>query len=376
VTIEAEAKVGAMLRAAREAKGLTLAKAEQATRIRQKYLAALEDDRSDDLPDPVFVKGFLRNYALLLGLDPQQVIERYRVEHASKKDIPDVQPEIEPLRTPSRLTPAMLTVALAVVVFLLVMYYLYQQMPGTVSLQPTPTIAALVIPTTSTPTVLQPTVVATRVPTVAQTDLAVPDIVGLTLTEANDALERLGLRLEVLERQFSDTVEPSVVISQTVRSQTKVRGGSVVGVVVSKGGQMVSVPRLLGLTYPDAAAKLAAAGLKAQRVEVSAQGTPNAVVGQDPVENAQLAPGSVVRVTVSVGDVVTVPDVRGLPQEQGKDILLKAGLVIGQIAFQGKDKLPTSELIKVCMGCVLSTDPPTGRIVSRGTVVNMGIRAE
>ena len=203
-----------------------------------------------------------------------------------------------------------------------------------------------------------------------------PDISGMTLTEADDALQKTGLRLEVLERQFSDTAAANVVLSQTVRPLTKVRQGSVIGVTLSKGGQLVAVPRLVGLAYNDAVARLAAAGLRVQRNEVSAQGAPNTVVGQDPVENAQVQPNSTVKLTVSVGDVVSVPNVYGMPQEQAKDALLKAGLVIGQISFQGADRVPMADLLKVCKGCVLSTDPPVGRIVPRGTVVNMGVRAE
>jgi serine/threonine-protein kinase len=274
----------------------------------------------------------------------------------------------------------MLTVALALVVFLLVMYYLYQQMPGgAFTLQPTPTIAALVMPT-ATPTTAQaetPTAVATRVPTVAQKEASVPDIVGLTLVQANDALERLGLRLEVLERQFSEVVEPGMVISQTVRSGTKVREGSVVGAIVSRGGQQVSVPRLLGLPYPDAAAKLTALGLKVQRSDTQAGAAPNTVVGQDPAENTQLAPGSTVKVTVSAGDLVMVPAVKGEDLAVAKDMLLKAGLLVGSIRFQGKDSgIPLSELSQVPVNRVLSSDPPQGRLVPRGTVVNMAIRSD
>jgi beta-lactam-binding protein with PASTA domain len=272
----------------------------------------------------------------------------------------------------------MLTVLLALVVFSLVMYYLYQQYAAP-PLQTTPTIVLqMMTPTpTSTSTSSSPqTPPVTRVPTPAPQDVTVPDVAGMTLQEADDALRVLGLRLEVLDRQFSQTAAAGIVLSQTVRAQTKVQKDSVIGVTLSRGGQLVAVPRLVGLPYNDAVARLTAVGLKVQRIEVSAQGAPNAVVGQDPAENAQVQPNAVVKLTVSVGDVVTVPDTRGLSLEQGKDALLKAGLVIGQVSFQGKDKLPLSELVKVCVGCVLSTDPPTGRIVPRGTVINMGVRSE
>lgn len=58
--------------------GISLAEAEAATRIRQKYLTALEADEWHLLPGEVVGRGFLRNYATFLGLEPNEVIERRR----------------------------------------------------------------------------------------------------------------------------------------------------------------------------------------------------------------------------------------------------------------------------------------------------------
>ena len=69
---------GPLLRERREAMGVTLAEAEVATRIRQKYLAALEADEWDLLPGEVVGRGFLRNYSTYLGLEPTEMIERRR----------------------------------------------------------------------------------------------------------------------------------------------------------------------------------------------------------------------------------------------------------------------------------------------------------
>jgi cytoskeletal protein RodZ len=68
---------GHILREARENKGLTLAEAQDKTRINSRFLAALEQGNYDVLPTPVHVRGFLRNYARYLGLDPQPLVERY-----------------------------------------------------------------------------------------------------------------------------------------------------------------------------------------------------------------------------------------------------------------------------------------------------------
>ena len=70
--------LGAQLRERREAMGVTLAEVEVATRIRQKYLSALESEEWHMLPGEVVGRGFLRNYADYLGLDAQEIMERRR----------------------------------------------------------------------------------------------------------------------------------------------------------------------------------------------------------------------------------------------------------------------------------------------------------
>lgn len=70
--------IGPILRERREAMGVTLAEAEVATRIRQKYLAALESDEWTLLPGEVVGRGFLRNYATYLGLDATEIVDRRR----------------------------------------------------------------------------------------------------------------------------------------------------------------------------------------------------------------------------------------------------------------------------------------------------------
>ena len=68
------------LLAARERKGVDLYRAERDTKIRARYLAALERGDYRELPGAVYTKGFLRNYALYLGLDPDEVLLQWRRE--------------------------------------------------------------------------------------------------------------------------------------------------------------------------------------------------------------------------------------------------------------------------------------------------------
>ena len=77
---EQDHKLGEVLRAAREAKELDLIRVERDTKIRERYLSALERGEYRELPGAVYTKGFLRNYGSYLGLDPEYLIDLYRLE--------------------------------------------------------------------------------------------------------------------------------------------------------------------------------------------------------------------------------------------------------------------------------------------------------
>src|SRR2546423_6961436 len=70
-------EIGSSLREARLRQGLDFPEVEQATKIRGKYLRALEDEQFDVLPAQTYVKGFLRSYADFLGLDGQLYVDEY-----------------------------------------------------------------------------------------------------------------------------------------------------------------------------------------------------------------------------------------------------------------------------------------------------------
>lgn len=73
-------QAGADLRAARERLGWPLAEAARTLRIRPAYIAALEEGRLNLLPGNAYALGFLRTYATFLGLDPDEMLRRFRAE--------------------------------------------------------------------------------------------------------------------------------------------------------------------------------------------------------------------------------------------------------------------------------------------------------
>jgi cytoskeletal protein RodZ len=79
-------EIGSSLREARERQGLAFPQIEAATKIRGKYLRALEDEQFEQLPAETYVKGFLRTYAEYLGLDGQLYVDEYNSRYVATED--------------------------------------------------------------------------------------------------------------------------------------------------------------------------------------------------------------------------------------------------------------------------------------------------
>lgn len=127
-TIKPTKTVGQRLRSARQKKQLSLEQAEQLTKVKLKYLEALEEDRYDLLPTEVYSLGFLRCYADALNLKTANLLDQYRVERQaidSAKTSPIIS--LAPSRRLSNhgflITPkTLLTIGSAVVVIGLIAY--------------------------------------------------------------------------------------------------------------------------------------------------------------------------------------------------------------------------------------------------------------
>src|SRR5690242_18573544 len=116
------ASIGQQLRQAREQRGVELTEAERTTKIRTKFLEAMEEDRWDDLPGPPYNRGFLSSYAGFLGLDAEAVVSEYKrtAEPAGHAEaIPPTAIHTGSLRRPRSLSPTALMIAGLVAVILL-----------------------------------------------------------------------------------------------------------------------------------------------------------------------------------------------------------------------------------------------------------------
>jgi helix-turn-helix protein len=94
--------IGSSLRDARTRQGLDFPELEERTKIRPKYLRALEEEHFDILPAPTYVKGFLRSYAEALGLDGQPFVDEYNTRFAVGDEDVIVNTRRVPVRRPDR----------------------------------------------------------------------------------------------------------------------------------------------------------------------------------------------------------------------------------------------------------------------------------
>lgn len=114
-------ELGAWLKGVREEKNISIEDLQKETKIRKTYLVAIEEGNEDRLPGEVYLKGFLRNYALAIGLDPAEVMAKYKKIRSN--DLEEEKEELEEIfhERKEGLTPITihLLIILAIAVLLL-----------------------------------------------------------------------------------------------------------------------------------------------------------------------------------------------------------------------------------------------------------------
>jgi cytoskeleton protein RodZ len=154
---------GDSLRHARSNKGVTLAEAERAIRIPRKYLRALEEEDFTALPDGVYSRGIVRNYAQYLHLDPDDAIVYFDEIRGGTSGGFKVVAAVRPMEVPSHWAPNFALIAFVVVISAVLFAWLYSaffaartgSLPVPTPAQPTPTavdVSAAILALTPTAT--------------------------------------------------------------------------------------------------------------------------------------------------------------------------------------------------------------------------------
>ena len=174
-----------------------------------------------------------------------------------------------------------------------------------------------------------------------QNNIKVPDLAGMTVSEARETLDELGLALEEGDKVYDSERAEGEIVSQTPEEGTKVKKGKVIRVSISKGAKQGTVPNIMGKSYADAVYLLEKYGYTVGEVTIGESTEPkDTVIEQTPEAGSELKPGSKVRFVVSSGEdegKVKVPKLVGLTLEKAKEELKAAGLELGTVGEEMSD---------------------------------------
>ena len=159
----------------------------------------------------------------------------------------------------------------------------------------------------------------------------IPNVVGMSEADAEKALQDKNLVVKKGDPVYSDDVEQGEVVSVSPSEGAEVKEGTTVTLVISKGNQPATVPKLTGKSQSDAEAALSQAGLSGNATEdYSDTVEKGLVISQDTDAGKEVSKGTTIGYVVSKGPkltVVTVPSILSFDKNAAEKKLKEAGLV-------------------------------------------------
>jgi eukaryotic-like serine/threonine-protein kinase len=193
--------------------------------------------------------------------------------------------------------------------------------------------------------------------------VAVPDVAGLSASDATKRLEKRGFKTTTRD-EFSSAVPKGRAIATEPAAGTQLSTSQVVTVVISRGTNRVEVPSVVGLDDQAALAALQDAGLAGVLVQRDSTLAEGEVLSQSPGAGKLVARGSQVTIFASTG-AITVPDVVGQARKTAVTALKKGGFT------PAVTEETTEDPAKV--GRVISEFPPGGSRGRRGDTVTISV---
>jgi len=193
-------------------------------------------------------------------------------------------------------------------------------------------------------------------------DVEVPELIGMTVDEAQAAAENAGFELDVLDQRRAAGSEEGEVLQQEPGTGL-LREGNPIGVVVSAGAPRTFVPSVVGMDLATAKVRLASRELELgdirRRFDVEPEGT---VIGQDP-KDGEMEWGATIRLVVSRGPrSIAVPDVTKMTVAKAKETLTAAGFKVVVVDVYSNN---------IAKGKVVQTTPPGGSEAPEGSEIQI-----
>ena len=202
-------------------------------------------------------------------------------------------------------------------------------------------------------------------------EVTVPDVKGMSYSEAKEVLEAKGLKIEKADEPIaSQKIEKGKIVSQTPSKNSKVKKGRTVRVILSAGNTELKVPDLKGLSYKEAKTLLSEMGLQISKGdEVDSDSvTEGLIASQYPSAKTKVDKGDIITVNISRGkkDAV-IPKLVGTTftsESDVSDILSKYGYKLGKVSYEESYETP---------GTIIKQSPDAGTTAEKKTTVDIVI---
>ncbi len=188
----------------------------------------------------------------------------------------------------------------------------------------------------------------------------VPDITGMSISQAEEELNKVGLDYKITLEQNSLEVDADCVISQSPAAGEYVKKSLPIEIVISLGPQTITMPDVVGQYEVNAKSTLENAGLIVSEVnkEYNDEYDVNIVYNQSPAANEQILEGSNVVLYVSKGKETNImPNLIGKTEDEAREELTKLGLTITSVKYEVSTKYEK--------GLVTSQDPEANKLVEK-----------
>lgn len=212
-------------------------------------------------------------------------------------------------------------------------------------------------------------------------EVAVPNVAGKQLALARQILEDGRLRVNVSEI-YDASVPAGQVVTQDPIAGRNVKAERLVTIYVSKGGESIDMPDLVGLNKSSAVERLKKLGLQLGAMyEKDSDREPGTILSHDPLTGTKINRGQVIDLVVSRGGNVAsrsaysraeaagapaartyVPNVQSASLESAENSVVNSGLSIGAVSYRGSAQAE---------GTVISQNPAPEALVERGTAVDL-----
>ncbi len=203
-------------------------------------------------------------------------------------------------------------------------------------------------------------------------DVKVPELIGMTVSEAELALKKVDLKYVVDEELFTADFPAGQIMSQDPPAEMSVKTGNTIKINVSKGVKEGSIPNLTNKKLDDAVFTLENYGFIQGSVTIESSDLPkDFVIRQSPTPGTPANQGTSVNLVISDGlkvAMVSMPNLVGMDIENAKLELTKVGLVLGTVTYDYSNVYALNVVTnqELTAGSEVARDTPIKLSVSKG----------